>query len=108
MLRAVLENEGHSVVGATSAADARKKLETGVFDMVITDMRMETETAGFDVVSAARRRPEEPTIVILTAYPMRDEDWRDSGAHAGLVKGMPITQLTEAVEKLLSARKQSA
>ncbi len=106
MLRAVLQSEGHSVIAATSAADARRKLESGHFDLVITDMRMETETAGFDVVRAARLRPEAPAIVILTAYPMLEQQWREAGADAGLMKGGPISHLTQVVDKLLAVRTQ--
>ena len=106
MLRAVLQSEGHRITTATSAAEARKKLELAGFDMVMTDMRMETETAGFDVVRAARRRPEKPVIVILTAYPMIEQHWRDAGAHAGFMKGMPISQLTREIEALLTGREQ--
>src|SRR6476661_3148914 len=80
MLRAVLENHGHQVTSAHSAADARQKLQSGSFDMVITDMRMESETAGFDVVRAARSKPDAPAIVILTAYPMLEKQWREAGA----------------------------
>jgi CheY-like chemotaxis protein len=106
MLRAVLQSEGHTVVSATSVADARKKLEAGTFDLVITDMRMETETAGFDVVRAARARPESPSIIILTAYPMLEKQWRQAGAHAGLMKGLPVAQLMAEVDRLLAARTQ--
>lgn len=108
MLRAVLQNEDYEVTTATSAAEARQKLEERSFDLVMTDMRMETETSGFDVVRAARNRPEHPIIVILTAYPMLEKQWREAGAHAGLMKGIPVAQLTAAVDKLLAARKQSA
>jgi len=106
MLRAVLESEGHAVTAARTAAAAIAELRSGRFDMVITDMRMETETAGFDVVRAARLRPEAPAIVIFTAYPMLEQQWRESGANAGLMKGMPITQFTEAIDQLLAAREQ--
>ncbi len=106
MLRAVLENEGHAVTVAASAAAARKELETGHFDMVVTDMRMESETAGFEVARAARRRPEKPMIVILTAYPMVEQQWREAGADAGLMKGMPIAQLTGKIAELLASRPQ--
>src|SRR6185369_10508365 len=96
MLRAVLESEGHAVTAARTATAAIAELRSGRFDMVITDMRMETETAGFDVVRAARLRPEAPAIVIFTAYPMLEQQWREADADAGLMKGMPITQFTEA------------
>ncbi len=106
MLRAVLQSEGHQVTTATSAAEARKKLEAGGFDLVVTDMRMETDTAGFDVVRAASRRPERPAIAILTAYPMLERQWREAGAHAGLMKGMPVAQLTAKIAQLLDERAQ--
>jgi len=104
MLRAVLESEGYAVTTATSAADAKDKLVATTFDMVVTDMRMEKETAGFDVVRAARTKPETPAIVILTAFPMLEQQWREAGASAGVMKGLPIEQLTRVVRQLLAAR----
>lgn len=106
MLQAVLQNEGYVITTATNAADARTQLEKHSFDVVLTDMRMETETAGFDVVRDARSRPEKPLIVILTAYPMLETQWREAGADAGWMKGMPVTQLTDNIAKLLIARAQ--
>ena len=106
MLGAVLENEGYQVMTAANAADARARLDERGFDMVLTDMRMETETAGFDVVRAARKMAEKPVIVILTAYPMLESQWREAGADAGLTKGMPIAELTGSITKLLAARAQ--
>jgi CheY-like chemotaxis protein len=104
MLRAVLESEGHAVTTATSAADARKKLLGHQYDVVVTDMRMETEAAGFEVVRAARLKPESPAIIILTAYPLAEEQWREVGADAGMMKGTPIQQFTAVVRQLLVAR----
>lgn len=104
MIGAVLESEGYVVTTATNATDAKIKLAAGKFDMVVTDMRMETDTAGFDVVRAARSGPEPPVIVIMTAYPMLEEQWREAGASAGVMKGMPIEQLTGVVRQLLEQR----
>ena len=104
MLRAVLQSEGHSVTTATTGAEAIKKLHATAFDMVITDLRMETETAGFDVVRSARHQKNVPLIVILTAYPIQEKQWRDAGADAGLMKGMPVTQFTATIDQLLASR----
>ena len=108
MFRAVLESEGYTVTTASSAVEARKKLTAGKYDLVATDIRMETETAGFDVVRAARRRPEAPAILLLTAYPISEPQWREAGAHAGFMKGMPIEQLVELIQRLLAARAERA
>src|SRR6266511_2242651 len=54
-LKAILEMNGFEVETAASAREAKKKLRNGTYDMVITDMWMETETAGLEVIRAARR-----------------------------------------------------
>ena len=56
-LRAILEMNGFEVDTAASAKEAQNKLKNGVFEMVITDMRMENETSGYDVIRAARQQP---------------------------------------------------
>ena len=53
-LKAVLELQGFHVETASSTTEALQKMQNGVFQMVITDVRMESEDAGFEVVRAAR------------------------------------------------------
>jgi CheY-like chemotaxis protein len=54
-LRAVLELNGYKVEAAHSGAEALRKLKDSVFHLVITDMRMETENAGFAVTEGTKR-----------------------------------------------------
>ena len=49
-LKAILEIHGFEVETADSADHAIKKLQSAEYNMVITDLRMERETAGFDVI----------------------------------------------------------
>ena len=46
-LKAVLEMNQFDVETASSGAEAVEKMRSGVYQMVITDARMETEDAGF-------------------------------------------------------------
>jgi DNA-binding NtrC family response regulator len=55
-LKAVLELNGFEVQTAASVQEAKQKLQGAEFEMVITDMRMESETSGFDVIHAARQQ----------------------------------------------------
>ena len=68
-LKAILEMNGFEVETASSAREGIGKLEKNTFNMVITDMRMEHETAGYDVIRAAKQQPYNPATSILTAYP---------------------------------------
>src|SRR2546423_253583 len=49
-LKAILEMNGFEVETASSAREGIQKLEKNTYNMVITDMRMEHETAGYDVI----------------------------------------------------------
>jgi DNA-binding response OmpR family regulator len=101
-LKAVLEMNEFVVDVASSAREAKQKLRHQQYVMVITDMRMESDSAGFDVVKEAKATAYNPAVAILTAFPVDDDDWRDSdGADELLLKPMNVNALMASVEALL-------
>ncbi|HEX6465677.1 MAG TPA: response regulator [Terriglobales bacterium] len=101
-LKAILEIHGFEVETAASAKEAIQKLPVGgPYQMVITDMRMETETAGYDVIRAAKKENYDPAVAILTAFPLLGSDWKDEGADSMLVKPMNTNDLLRQIEALL-------
>jgi len=100
-LKAILEMNGFEVETASSAREAAQKLSGSIFQMVITDMRMETESAGFEVIRAARAQSYNPATAILTAYPNIGGEWKDQGAESLLVKPMNTRDLLRQIEALL-------
>lgn len=100
-LKAILEIHGFEVETASSAKEGIAKLKTSEFHMVITDMRMETERAGYDVVRAAKKTKYDPAVALLTAYPMLGGEWKEEGANSMLVKPMNTTDLLRQIEALL-------
>jgi DNA-binding NtrC family response regulator len=100
-LKAILEMNGFEVETASSATEAEQKLSTGEFEMVITDMRMESETAGYDVITAARKQSYDPATAILTAYPSLGTEWKSRGAQSMLVKPVNTKDLLRQIEALL-------
>ncbi len=98
-LKAVLEISGFDVDTAASAREARSKIKLREYQMVITDMRMESDAAGRDVIQAARTAAYHPAVALLTAFP--DDDWADIGADKMLVKPMQTSILIRQIEKLL-------
>src|SRR5205814_2140751 len=100
-LKAVLELNQFEVETAASAAEAVKKLASGVYEMVITDSRMETDDAGFHVIRAARQQTYSPATALLTAYPPRNVDWKRNGAQSLLVKPIGTQDLLRQIEALL-------
>lgn len=102
LLKSVLELSSFEPHTARSAAEAKSLLSQQTFDVVLTDMRMETATA--DVVRAARQLDPAPVIAILTAFPISSTEWRPSGADALMVKGADIMNLPDKLLKLLKAK----
>ncbi|MGI4831426.1 MAG: response regulator [Janthinobacterium lividum] len=100
-MKAVLEISGFDVDTATSAREGKLRIKKNEYQMIITDMRMESDAAGREVIQAARTAPYHPAVALLTAFPMSDEDWQDMGADKMLVKPMQTAQLIKQLEKLL-------
>ncbi len=102
-LKAVLEISGFEVDTAASAREAKLKLKKRVYQMVITDMRMESDESGREVIVAARTAEYHPAVALLTAFPVAEEDWQDMGADKMLVKPTQTRQLIQSIEKLLDS-----
>jgi len=119
-LKAVLELHGFEVETAGSSAEAFVRMKAGIYQMVISDLRMETEEAGLEVIRAARRQAYDPAIALLTAYPpseehreakrdgksrdgkwFEDEDWTGENSDSLLIKPLGTGDLLRQVEALL-------
>ncbi len=100
-LKAILEINGFDVETAASAKEAIGKLKANEYHMVISDMRMEHDTAGYDVVRTARKQKYNPAVALLTAYPLLGSDWKKEGANSMLVKPMNTSDLLRQIEVLL-------
>lgn len=105
-LKAVLEISGFDVETAASAREAKMKIRAHEYHMVITDMRMESDTAGMEVVAAAKKAPCRPAVAMLTAFPMPGSEGAD-GADKMLVKPMNTSDLLYQIEALLVTHEDS-
>jgi CheY-like chemotaxis protein len=115
-LKAVLELHGFEVETAGSSAEAFARMESGTYQMVISDLRMETEEAGLEVIRAARRQTYHPATALLTAYPPAGEffvgkhggrsrpdgeDWAGENSDSLLIKPLGTGDLLRQIEALL-------
>jgi CheY-like chemotaxis protein len=101
-LTAILQSNGFEVVSAASAMEAKDKLARSKFDLVITDLKMETDGAGFDVVKAAIQQPYKPSTLLLTAYPVSQQEWSARGADGLLEKPTEMAHLLQTISQLLA------
>lgn len=105
-LKAVLELHDFEVEIAQSSAEAFARMDSSTYHMVISDLRMETEEAGLEVIRAAHRQSYAPATALLTAFPPSDDNW--TNGHRGtdqpdsmLVKPVGTRDLVRQIEALL-------
>jgi CheY-like chemotaxis protein len=67
-LQTVLEASGYHVDSAASAAEAVGKLEEQEYQLVLSDLQMESPEAGLKVLAHARMMSYKPATAIVTAY----------------------------------------
>jgi DNA-binding response OmpR family regulator len=100
-LQAVLEINGFEVETAASAREAKLKIRSHQYHMIITDLRMERDTAGSEVILAARKASYSPAVAMLTAFPMPGSEGDKHDADEVLVKPMHTKDLLLQIEALL-------
>jgi DNA-binding response OmpR family regulator len=102
-MKAILEISGFEVDTAASAREGQSKLHTHEYHMVITDMRMESDAAGHEVIVTARKASYHPAVALLTAFPVDEADWQEMGAHQLLLKPVHTRVLLEQIEQLFAS-----
>ena len=67
-LKTVLEAGGYNVDAAASAAEAVGKLDEGVYELVLSDLQMESPEAGLKVLAHAKIMDYKPATAIIQTY----------------------------------------
>jgi two-component system, NtrC family, response regulator AtoC len=75
-LKSLLGKAGYAVEGAASAAEAISKLDAHQFQLVLADLRTESENAGPSLLSYARQKEYRPATALISS----DLSERTSGA----------------------------
>jgi CheY-like chemotaxis protein len=102
-LKTVLEAGGYHVDSAASAAEAVGKLDEGEYELVLSDLQLESPEAGLQVIAHARMMLYKPATAILNTYqnarpvPTRHQN-------SLLIKPEEIPELLGKVADLISNR----
>jgi CheY-like chemotaxis protein len=66
-LKSLLGKAGYAVEGAASAAEAISKLDAHQFQLVLADLRTESEEAGPSLLSYARQKEYRPATALISS-----------------------------------------
>jgi CheY-like chemotaxis protein len=100
-LKAVLEAGGYFVDSAASAAEAVGKLDERQYELVLSDLQMESPQAGLKVLAHARLMEYKPATAILTTY---SSAYSPERGRPMLIEPENLPQLLGDVADLISGR----
>lgn len=103
LIKQVLTNAGHEVIGVQSAAEAVDYLETSAFDLVLLDLNL-ADGDGMRVVTALENHvgPTPPVVLMTGEGNLDKDDPRAARVARVLAKPFELDEL-EALVKLFVA-----
>lgn len=106
-LELVLRTEGFEVDTASSGKIAKSVLAQKAFDLVLTDLSLETPEAGYEVVRTAREQTIRPATLVISGFPDLLMTWESEGADGGLQKPTEVPELLATINRLVAKRASS-
>ena len=103
-LQTVLEAGGYRVDAAASAAEAVGKLEDHEYELVLSDLQMESPRAGLQVLAHARMMDYKPATAIVTTYQNAKPQITKPQKSRMLIKPEDVPGLLSKVANLISER----
>lgn len=101
-LKTVLEASGYSVDSAASAAEAFGKMDQKSYELILSDLQMESPEAGLKVLARARIMEYEPATALITAY---QQSARSSPRAQNLtIETQDVPEILTKVAELISER----
>ena len=103
-LKTVLEAGGYRVDSAASAAEAVGKLDAQEYELVLSDLQMESPEAGLKVLAHARMMDYKPATAIVTTYQNAKSENTPQRQARMLIKPEDVPGLLAKVANLISER----
>ncbi len=97
----LLEQDGHSVVESSSVADALRRAASEPFDVVLTDVRIDSGNDGLTLLRELRAHDREVQVVLVTAFGTIDDavDAIKAGAYDYLTKPVDPERLCITIRR---------
>ena len=99
-LQTVLEAGGYRVDSAATAAEAVEKLDGDEYELVLSDMQMESPEAGLKVLAHAQMMEYKPATALVTTY----QDSESRKGDSVLISPEDVPELLGSVATLLARR----
>ena len=98
----ILEDAGYNVIGLERGTDAFEAIREGVFDVIITDIRL-PDVGGMEILELAKEINPDAAVIVMTGYASVETavDAVNQGAYAYFVKPVNPEEIKTAVANAL-------
>jgi CheY-like chemotaxis protein len=103
-LQTVLEAGGYHVDAAATAAEAVGKLDREEYELVLSDLQMESPEAGLKVIAHAKMMDYMPATAIVTTYHNNGFGRQSNSDRSVLVEPEDVPGLLGKVANLIASR----
>ena len=102
LIARALEKDGHVVETADSKKSALERVSGGNFGLVITDLKMETDEAGVEILAQVKEERPETEVILMTGYATIEVGARaiEEGASDYLIKPVNLGELRDRVRAI--------
>jgi DNA-binding NtrC family response regulator len=94
-----LQRRQYEVLTATTTREALELIKNSSLDIVFCDLKLESETSGFDILEQAKRLKPEIIFYLITGYVDKDTEQQGLSLGAKAVLGKPLPN--EDLEKII-------
>jgi CheY-like chemotaxis protein len=102
-LQTVLEAGGYNVDAAASAAEAVGKLDERQYELVLSDLQMESPDSGLKVLAHAKMMDYKPATALITTYQNSRPD-QGRNQNSLLISPEDVPGLLDKVADMISQR----
>lgn len=103
-LQTVLKAGGYHVDAAASGAEAIGKLDGAEYELVLSDLQMESPEAGLRVLAHARLMDYKPATALVTTYQDSTTGRSRGNTRSMLIESEDLPELMSRVAQLISER----
>ncbi len=105
VLTILLTTEGYSVVSAYRVEEAIQHIETDIFDLVITDIKM-PGGSGFDVLRKVKELSPSTMVIMITAYGTEEDTIKalKMGAYDYIHKPFQVEEIKIVIQRALEKK----
>lgn len=104
----ILEDMGYSVFGLGSGAEAIEAIRHGIFDVIITDIRL-PDVGGMEILELAKEINPDAAVIMMTGYASVETavDAVNQGAYAYFVKPLNPDEIKTTIANALRQQRLS-